>query len=578
MVNAGQFNHLDDVRKQVRNSNTCPAKKALAFYATSISGKYQWPVAILFLNNTTASIQAAVVKRVRDEMLKRGAFIRLISTDGFSSNLTMFKELGCRLNANADDFIATKLNHPNAPPVRCTLEPIHCLKLLRNQWGDKGSAEFTVSGHYYQAHWEHIVLLNSYEVENETTYSSIRPSHIDYKSHPMKVSLAMQVFGRKTAAALIMYADTKNEIATPLTVGTRKLIELVGSWIDRCNQKSSKTTTEERKPVSMKTIDSMKRDMKLMIELMRTIRFKGDQHLAIDGRRHAGVLGSIMSSTVIPIICEELLAGPFQYVPTFYCTSDPIENFFSLMRIFNGNAINPTKDQVLSAIRHVLMTRAFEGRTEGSVLDQGHENTLTIFDISKTKGLINYECAGEINEDNIENEDFIAKQIGLHQKCISGYVAGHTQKFILKNRLKCQSCKESITSDIYEDQAFSRLIDLRQFKNCHLSLPSNVVKEITDMVFAYLQTKKEMIMTSYNPLDVLVSADFLNTLKTKRNDLLASLCELQNEIDDRPHNEMLLQVIAQTSGKTFLKHYFKLLFPNEKQTTIQKKLYQFRSQ
>ena len=52
----------------------------------------------------------------------------------------------------------------------------------------------------------------------------------------------------------------------------------------------------------------------------------------------------------------------------------------------------------------------------------------------------------------------------------------------------------------------------------------------------------------------------------------------QKEIDDRPHNEMILQVIAQTSGKTFLKHYFKLLFPNEKQTTIQKKLYQFRSQ
>ena len=74
-------------------------------------------------------------------------------------------------------------------------------------------------------------------------------------------------------------------------------------------------------------------------------------------------------------------------------------------------------------------------------------------------------------------------------------------------------------------------------------------------------------MTCYNPLDVLASADFLNTGKTKRNDLLASLCELQNEIDDTPHNEMLLQVIAQTSGKTFLKHYFKLLFPNEKQTT-----------
>ena len=124
LVSAGQFNKLPDIVKQMKSKTTCAAKNVLMFYATALSGKYQYPIAMLFLNKTTSAIQTAVVKVIHKEFLKRNANIRVITTDGLSSNLAMFKELSCDLDPGKNEFIATGLNQPGSPNVRCMLDPL----------------------------------------------------------------------------------------------------------------------------------------------------------------------------------------------------------------------------------------------------------------------------------------------------------------------------------------------------------------------------------------------------------------------------------------------------------------------
>ena len=82
-----------------------------------------------------------------------------------------------------------------------------------------------------------------------------------------------------------------------------------------------------------------------------------------------------------------------KYVPSFYLSSDQMENYFSLLRILN--AINPTQEQVIAATRHALMARNFAIHKDGTVLNQGHVNNLTIFDI----------CKNETNEAEEDGEE-----------------------------------------------------------------------------------------------------------------------------------------------------------------------------
>ena len=98
---------------------------------------------MLFLNKTTSAIQTAVVKVIRKEVLKKNANIRVITTDGFSNNLAMFRELGCDPDPGQNEFIATGLYQPGSLNVRCMLDPFHSLKLLRSYWGDKKNCQIS---------------------------------------------------------------------------------------------------------------------------------------------------------------------------------------------------------------------------------------------------------------------------------------------------------------------------------------------------------------------------------------------------------------------------------------------------
>ena len=68
------------------------------------------------------------------------------------------------------------------------------------------------------------------------------------------------------------------------------------------------------------------------------------------------------------------------------------------------------------------------------------------------------------------------------------------------------------------------------------------------------------------------------SIDIEKPEILPCLCQKEAAEDNRKHAVVLLQSIAIATGKTYLKYFFKDVYPNGKQSTKQKKTPHFRSQ
>lgn len=120
-----------------------------------------------------------------------GLKIISVTCDGTSTNLSVFRNLGC--NFQNVSSLQTSFPHPvTNDKVVAFLDPCHMLKLVRNTFGD---IHTLVDVNNNMIQWSHIIKLHEIQ-ENEGMHmgNKLRNAHVNYYKQKMKVRLAAQVF------------------------------------------------------------------------------------------------------------------------------------------------------------------------------------------------------------------------------------------------------------------------------------------------------------------------------------------------------------------------------------------------
>lgn len=88
----------------------------------------------------------------------------------------------------------------NKEPIQILLDPCHCLKLIRNTFGD---FKVFIDGDGGRIDWEFKKkLYNLQETEGFNLANKLKRSHLLYFKQKMKVKLAAQLFSKSVADAL----------------------------------------------------------------------------------------------------------------------------------------------------------------------------------------------------------------------------------------------------------------------------------------------------------------------------------------------------------------------------------------
>lgn len=196
----------------------------------------------------------------------------------------------------------------------------------------------TFLGVEYQASWE--VIREMFKLDSRKDVSAralpkITPAHVNPNNwEKMRVKLATQVFSRSFYAAIMTVYDTGElkSISPAVVFGTAILLREFNDYFDVMNSSSIFHPSETQR--AMKTTDN-----KIVSRLEELNKFFGTIKVP-KAKRRSQVFDGVKQTTTAAI--ELLRELPQEYLCTNRLNSDPIENFFSVVRSSGGDNTNPS--------------------------------------------------------------------------------------------------------------------------------------------------------------------------------------------------------------------------------------------
>ena len=157
------------------------ATEALTFELVGLRSDWKIPTGYFFIDKTTASVQASLVKAALTMAHQYGLKIWCITCDGTTTNLAMFEILGCSFGTTYDTIII-KFPHPSTGnDVFAILDACHMLKLARNALAFLGTFQASfrekIEWKYYENHPCAVWLKNNVSGHRPQTYASCDLKH-----------------------------------------------------------------------------------------------------------------------------------------------------------------------------------------------------------------------------------------------------------------------------------------------------------------------------------------------------------------------------------------------------------------
>ncbi|GBO22021.1 DNA transposase THAP9 [Araneus ventricosus] len=164
------------------------ANNALTFMVSAVNGNLKIPIAYFLIDRLNAIERTNLIKIALECLYETGIKVVALTFDGLLCNFKVGNELGARLEA-----VNLKLTFPHpitGEDVCIFLDPCHCLKLVRNTLGSKGSM-FDANNQIID--WSYVVELEKFQQdEGLLAATKIRNRHIQWYNEKMKVKLAAQ--------------------------------------------------------------------------------------------------------------------------------------------------------------------------------------------------------------------------------------------------------------------------------------------------------------------------------------------------------------------------------------------------
>lgn len=178
-----------NVGTTVSSNGMSQCKEALIFMLVAHNASWKIPLAYFFCNSMTGSQKYEVVRDCIERVQDTGIKIANITFDGASTNVTMAKCFGCSFNW---PYIEAEFCIGSENPIQVLLDACHCLKLIRNTFGDYKVFIDREGGVIY---WEFLKKLNNLQEKEGLHFANkLRRSHVLFFKQKMKVKLAAQLF------------------------------------------------------------------------------------------------------------------------------------------------------------------------------------------------------------------------------------------------------------------------------------------------------------------------------------------------------------------------------------------------
>jgi hypothetical protein len=201
--------------------------------------------------------------------------------------------------------------------------------------------------------WQHIVNLYEYQkTQGFTLANKLTKQHILFEKNKMKVKLAVQVLSQSVAKGLLTMSELKIpsfENVTP----TMEYLQMFDALYDIMNSRSL-SQKYGKAPLQLKNENNWRLVFEKAVSYICNLKTQDGKHV-LKSNRYAAFLGWLVNIKTLTELYNSLVKeGDLDFILTFKLSQDPLENFFSSIRMSCGNNNNPTSIQFKSAFQSLL--------------------------------------------------------------------------------------------------------------------------------------------------------------------------------------------------------------------------------
>lgn len=467
------------------------ASESLVFMFSALNDNIRLPFAYYFVaKSLDASAKLVLLKENLHALFDCGVEIICITFDGLRVNPSMCELMGAIFDVYSDDF-GPHFKFENKK-IRIIFDFSHVEKLIRNTLSKK---EVIYDAENNKIKWEYFERLVQFKDQRNFAFShKLTQAHINWKTNPMNVKIAVQTFSASTANAMEFLMDQGH----PEFVGagpTIRFIRLINDLFDVCNSTDNLKTNPLKLPMSQRNanqIHDLFQDASAYIRGLQIIADNGKKVKLCSSINKTGFLGLCVNIQNLIDIYKEVVENKqlMENISTHSISQDHLEIFFGKVRSLNGYNNNPTCQQFNAAVRKLLANTTILYSKYGNcaIVDSNsthyavHNPYSNISMITSRRSTINSnnQC-DDVSGDEIESLYMQLAQIqslenGNNYTDLSDMTVAHIAG-IIENRIfnsgrfDCEDCKTVLNDDPKICQPFLNSSGIRKpcrstFKIC----------------------------------------------------------------------------------------------------------------
>lgn len=463
--------------------------EVLVFMVRSINSNWKFPLSFYFSKNATPSdiLHKLVISNIKN-LKAIGLRVRLCVCDMSFCNQGLYRALEVSPEQPFHYIGEDKIYFAHDSP--------HLFKLVRNNL-QKHDYEITGFGEDYDGtiKWQH---LTSFYKKDRRAVGRMAPkltkAHIELKDFSkMKVKLATQLLSFSVYAG--MNAMITTGILSEGMKSTALFVKMMDEMFDYLNISKYDQDT--------KPIRCSKNFYQNITKVDEYLKFLDCLEVSGTCRQYEFKSGLKLTLLGIKLLSLELKEEGFDQIKTRNLQQDPLENFFSAIRIKGGNSRNPTSHQFQVSFRclfccHLLIPSSAGNCETSSTEFYGELDSLEkIIPVRKRKKKP-VTSASQLKPDKPPKTNTMSvsslfyekklnqklKLLNQQEDMVAVYVGGACLQNQLR-RLKCSQCK--LMSESYKDEyplkVDNTLVAAKQFPGLTGSLIH--LEESTANVFKY---------------------------------------------------------------------------------------------
>jgi len=201
--------------------------------------------------------------------------------------------------------------------------------------------------------WQLIVSLYNFQRTNGYTYANkLSKHHIMFEKNKMKVKYAVQVLSQSVANALL----TLNDLQHPDFVNVHPTVNYLKIFDKIFDVMNSRSLTHHfgKGPMQESNVDEWKSVFESTLLYISGLKTPAGKPV-LESTRYAAFLGWLVNIKTVTELYDYIVkSGEMSFICTFKLSQDPLENFFSSIRMSNGLNNNPTSTQFKTAFQTLL--------------------------------------------------------------------------------------------------------------------------------------------------------------------------------------------------------------------------------